>query len=68
MAKYKAKHTCVGSIPFWVGDLVGIDSYNKLNDGGEVSIAKPQPQVLEFLEVVKEKKSSKKEVEESEEE
>lgn len=59
MVKYKAKHTCVGAIPFWVGDLVGIDSYNKLNDGGEVSIAKPQPQVLEFLDVI--------EVEESEE-
>ena len=61
MAKYKAKHTCVGSIPFWVGDLVGIDSYNKLNDGGEVSIAKPQPQVLEFLEFIEVEKSEESE-------
>ena len=46
MAKYKAKHTCVGSIPFWASDLIGIDNFNKLNDGEEVSVSEPQPQVL----------------------
>jgi|TARA_R100001463_G_scaffold23408_2_gene56196 hypothetical protein len=59
MAKYKSKATCVGSIPFWASDLIGIDNFNKLNAGEDVTISEPQPQVLEWIEVV--------EVEESEE-
>jgi hypothetical protein len=57
MAKYKSKSTCLGSIPFWVGDLIGIDNFNKLNAGEDVTILEPQPQVLEWLEVVEAKES-----------
>ena len=55
MAKYKAKTTCVGAVPFWVNDHIGIENYNKLNVGESIELSDtPQPQVLEWLDSVAE--------------
>tara|TARA_Y100001938_G_scaffold150173_1_gene239940 strand:- start:1953 stop:2168 length:216 start_codon:yes stop_codon:yes gene_type:complete len=60
MAKIKAKGTCVGSVPFWISDKIGIESFNKIQAGetADVELSHLETQVLEFVEIVEEKKSS----------
>jgi hypothetical protein len=53
MTKYTSKITCLGALPFWISDHVGIDIYNKLNSGESVELkVEPQSQVLEFLDTI----------------
>ena len=65
MFSVKSKIHCKGSIPFWVGDIIGLENYNKLQAGDSIELSKsPDPQILEFIDIseVKSTSSEKKEV------
>ena len=65
MFSIKSKIHCKGSIPFWVGGIIGLENYNKLQAGDSIELSKnPDPQILEFIDIseVKSTSNEKKEV------
>ena len=61
MFSIKSKIQWKGAIPFWVGDIIGLENYNKLQAGDSIELSKsPDPQILEFIDISEVKSTSSK--------
>ena len=52
MATYKIKPGWRSALPYWASDHIGINNYDKLNNGLEVELDTLNSQLIQFLDLI----------------